>query len=135
MKRNGKIAQLPEDIRNQINYRLLLKHPGAGIVKWLNKLPEVKAVMAERFDGRPLNGRNLSEWKNAAYKEWHREFTNDGNGYMLDPVFRRHYFSLLDTWLRDAVLRLQRYLVREILDALNKQAQSEKAAQGNPANN
>lgn len=132
MKRNGKIAQLPEDIRALINYYLYLKHSGKKILNWLNKLPEVKAL----FGGSSLNGQNLSEWRNGGYKEWYHKFTGDNRNTMRDPVFRRHYLSLLQSRVRDAVVTLQYDLVRYILDALNKQAQSEKKTiQDNPANN
>ncbi len=70
MTRNGKIARLPRDIRNQLNRRLQDGEPGIRLVEWLNSLPEVRQVLAEDFGGRDVNEQNLSEWKQAGYQEW-----------------------------------------------------------------
>ena len=51
MTRNGKIARLPQTIREQINRRLLNGDEGKQIAEWLNTLPEVQALMAAEFDG------------------------------------------------------------------------------------
>jgi hypothetical protein len=68
--RNGKIARLPQPIREQLNQRLLDKEPYARLLQWLNALPEVHAVMAGLFGGRPINQQNLSEWKLGGFQEW-----------------------------------------------------------------
>ena len=49
----GKIARLPESIREQLNQRLLDGVIGKEIVSWLNSLPEVNRVMTELFGGFP----------------------------------------------------------------------------------
>ena len=38
-------------------------------------MPEVKAVMAQYFNGRPLRQQNISEWKQGGYRDWlhHRQ--------------------------------------------------------------
>jgi hypothetical protein len=68
--RNGKIARLPLDIRDQLNTRLADGEPGNRLVEWLNSNPAVMLVMAEQFDGRPINENNLSEWRQGGYEEW-----------------------------------------------------------------
>src|ERR1035441_1363007 len=70
MTRNGKIARLPQSIREQINRRLQDGRPGKQIVAWLNTLPEVAAVMAAKFDGKPINEPNLSHWRLGGYQDW-----------------------------------------------------------------
>ena len=70
MSRVGKIARLPEHIREQINRRLQDGEEGKDIIAWLNSLDEVKAVLAGKFAGRPINDGNLSEWKLGGYRDW-----------------------------------------------------------------
>jgi hypothetical protein len=68
--RNGKIARLPERVREEINHRLNQGHPGRMILAWLNSHPEVKDVLHRSFDGRPLNAPNLTHWKQGGYGDW-----------------------------------------------------------------
>jgi len=70
MTRNGKIARLPQSIREQINRRLQNGDEGKQIVEWLNALPEVTAQLAAEFDGQPINEPNLSHWKLGGYRDW-----------------------------------------------------------------
>jgi hypothetical protein len=68
---NGKIANLPAHIRDELNYRLDDGEQGAELVEWLNAKPEVVKVLAERFDGRPISEQNLSQWRTHGYRQWH----------------------------------------------------------------
>ncbi|MGD0351748.1 MAG: hypothetical protein ABSB84_15745 [Verrucomicrobiota bacterium] len=68
--RNGKIARLPQHIREQLNRRLQDGEQGKRIVEWLNSLPEVQKVLTAEFDGHPMREQNLSEWKPGGYAEW-----------------------------------------------------------------
>src|SRR5476651_1910754 len=68
--RNGKIARLPLEIREQLNTRLADGEPGNRLVEWLNSNPDVMKVMQDQFDGRPINENNLSEWRSGGYEEW-----------------------------------------------------------------
>lgn len=68
--RIGKIARLPDAIRQEINQRLADGHRGPTILAWLNSLPAVKEVLARDFDGRPINQQNLSAWRTGGYREW-----------------------------------------------------------------
>src|SRR5215469_6602336 len=73
MTRNGKIARLPYDIREELNRRLRDGKSGPALLKWLNDDPECGDVLDEEFDGRPITKQNLSEWKQGGYKEWVRQ--------------------------------------------------------------
>jgi len=70
MARIGKIARLPDGIRSQLNSRLHNGAVGRQIVPWLNSLPEVKRVLAQQFQGRPITEQNLSDWRLGGYEEW-----------------------------------------------------------------
>ncbi len=77
MARIGKIARLSRAVRAQLNSRLQDNVEGKLIVLWLNSLPEVKELLAEKFDGRPINEQNLSDWRQSGYEEWlaHQDIT------------------------------------------------------------
>ena len=45
MKRTGKIARLPHQLRNELNQRLHDGESGVDLIKWLNALPEVQAIL------------------------------------------------------------------------------------------
>ena len=70
MTRKSKIARLPNDIREQINSRLQDGEEGKSILTWLNSLPEVQTILADLFDGRPVNHANFSGWKLGGYRDW-----------------------------------------------------------------
>jgi len=40
------------------------------LADWLNSLPEVRAILAAEFGGKPIREQNLSEWKKGGYREW-----------------------------------------------------------------
>lgn len=68
--RNGKIARLPHAVREPLNHRMHDGEQGKALVHWLNRLPEVRAVLAREFGGRPIREQNLSEWRQGGYREW-----------------------------------------------------------------
>lgn len=70
MTRHGKIARLPQPIREQINHRFDNGEEGKTIAAWLNTLPEVSSLMAAEFDAQPINENNLSNWKLGGYRDW-----------------------------------------------------------------
>jgi len=80
MTRNGKIARLPEAIRQDINQRLLDGEQGKPLVEWLNGLPKVQAVLRAKFNGNPITENNLSQWKNGGFPAW------EGGEQMADSV-------------------------------------------------
>jgi len=70
MARIGKIARLPRAVRTQLNTRLQDGAEGKQLADWLNSLPEVQDVLAEKFKGRTINEQNLTNWLQGGYKEW-----------------------------------------------------------------
>ena len=68
--RTGKIARLPRHIRDQLNCRLHDGEQAKHLAAWLNTLPEVQAIMAAVFAGKPIRPQNLSEWKQGGYRDW-----------------------------------------------------------------
>jgi hypothetical protein len=73
LTRNGKIARLPDGLREELNRRLLNGERGNKLVDWLNLQPEAQAVMAEEFGGSAIRPQNLSEWKQGGYGDWLRQ--------------------------------------------------------------
>ena len=70
--RNGKIARLPKEIREELNHRIENGWRGARLVKWLNELPPVKEMLREQFHSRPITEQNLSQWRDGGYADWQR---------------------------------------------------------------
>ena len=70
MTRNGKIARLPRDIRDELNRRLADGEQGGPLLAWLNALPAVQTVLARDFDGGAVSKQNLSEWRAGGFPEW-----------------------------------------------------------------
>jgi hypothetical protein len=70
--RNGKIARLPKDVREQLNRRIENGWRGAKLVKWLNEQPSVKEVLRGEFNGRPVSEQNLSHWRDGGFVDWQR---------------------------------------------------------------
>ncbi|HVY69665.1 MAG TPA: hypothetical protein VHH73_07025 [Verrucomicrobiae bacterium] len=68
--RVGKIARLPKDVREQLNERMDEGETGPELLAWLNNLPEVKEVLARDFDGKEINGPNLTAWRQGGYADW-----------------------------------------------------------------
>lgn len=68
--RIGKIARLPEALREELNKRLVGGALGPQLLPWLNAQPETVAVLTEHFAGAPINPQNLSDWRNGGFREW-----------------------------------------------------------------
>jgi hypothetical protein len=79
--RSLNIANLPSQIRDELNYRITDGEQGNELVAWLNAKPEVIKVIRERFDGTPISEQNLSEWRKRGYQKWlaHRNFVDESN--------------------------------------------------------
>ena len=71
--RNGKIANLPNDIREQLNLRLLEGETGRELAAWLNGLPEVQSILHSHFNGAPISEVNLTSWRQGGYLQWFTE--------------------------------------------------------------
>ena len=72
MTRTGKIARLPQHVREPLNRRLRDGEPGGPLLEWLNGLPEAQAILKAQFDGQPINKQNLSEWRLGGFRDWER---------------------------------------------------------------
>ena len=70
--RIGKIAQLPKPIRDDLNHRLANGQQAPELLKWLNALPEIKELIATKFDNHPISPQNLTEWRHGGYQDWLR---------------------------------------------------------------
>ena len=70
MKTIGKITQPPDEIREQLNQKMQAGDKPASLLKWLNALPEVQALIAEKFDDHPITKQNLSEYKRHSFRNW-----------------------------------------------------------------
>src|SRR5277367_6782854 len=70
MTRNGKIARLPREIREELNRRLQNGEQGIPLLAWLNARPEVSALLARDFDGSAVSKQNLCEWRAGGFAEW-----------------------------------------------------------------
>jgi hypothetical protein len=68
--RNGKIARLPLEIREQINRRLERCEPAPKLLPWLNALPEVQELLRDEFEGEPISSQNLSQWRRGGFRDW-----------------------------------------------------------------
>ena len=70
MNRNGKIARLPHNIREELNLRLQDNEPGDKLLEWLNGQEAVRSVLAEQFEGKAITKQNLSEWRTGGFAAW-----------------------------------------------------------------
>jgi hypothetical protein len=70
--RHGKIARLPNDIREELNQRLFNGAMGPELLAWLNQQPAVNEVSSQFFNGAPVNPQNLSDWRRGGYQDWLR---------------------------------------------------------------
>ena len=70
MVRNGKIARLPREIRDELNRRLENGEQGSLLLRWLNQLPDVKKLLAQEFDHVEISRQNICEWRAGGFLEW-----------------------------------------------------------------
>jgi hypothetical protein len=67
--RTGKIACLPEEIRDDLNEHMINGKKGPELLPWLNSLPEVRDVLTRHFSGRDINHQNLSAWRRGGFRD------------------------------------------------------------------
>jgi hypothetical protein len=72
----GKIASLPGELREQLNYRLFDGHKDSQILPWLNDFPVVREILAAQFAGKPIQSQNLSNWRAGGFQRWLRHRQN-----------------------------------------------------------
>ena len=117
--RNGKIARLPRAVRQELNRRLDEGEQGKKLVAWLNALPEVQAIIAAEFGGKPIREQNLSEWRQGGYRDWTAQQEAieiadrlgedaaewNGAGRRLSPMRSRTFWWPAMRWRRGAWLK------------------------------
>lgn len=131
MTRNGKIARLPRSVQEELNRRLDNHEQGKELVAWLNSLPEVNAILARDFDGKPIREQNLSEWKQGGYQDWQQQQerrelfqqlqveAGDLTSIMGEEQFNRHFNLLLKTNLA--------LVVRDVMEQVAEPAKRAEA--------
>ena len=77
--RNGKIARLPHQVREELNQRLERSERSPQLLAWLNALPEVQEFVQREFGGEPVSKHNLSQWRLGGFQDWltRRDFFAD----------------------------------------------------------
>ena len=70
MNRTSKFTRLSEPLREELNQRLRNGEPANNLLQWLNKLPEVIALVEEHYGGNLISPQNLSDWNLGGYREW-----------------------------------------------------------------
>src|SRR5580700_8263712 len=70
MTPKGKIGRLGTALREEANRRLEHGEKAGRVAAWLNSLPEVQAMLAAEFKGKPINEVNLCHWRQFGYKNW-----------------------------------------------------------------
>lgn len=73
MARQGKIARLPANIREELNRRLMDGESARKIMDWINALPRVQEILKEDFEGLYINDANLSDWRKGGFLEWEKQ--------------------------------------------------------------
>lgn len=68
--RQGKVARLPAEIREELNLRLFNGERGRTILGWINGLEIVKRICEEDAEGLAINDSNLSNWRRGGYQDW-----------------------------------------------------------------
>lgn len=71
--RRGKIARLPQSLRDELCLRMLNGEPGSKLLPWLNAQPACAAVVAEQFGGEPITDSNLSNWRAGGFEDWRKK--------------------------------------------------------------
>jgi hypothetical protein len=66
----SKIAQLPEDLRLQINRRLQFGENAVQIASWLNALPEAQIPFAEAGTALTVEEADIETWRTTCYIDW-----------------------------------------------------------------
>ncbi len=66
----GKLSRLPAHLREQLNLRLADGEPETTLLPWLNSLPELQAILQDKFKGEPVSEQNLSEYRRHSFRNW-----------------------------------------------------------------
>lgn len=70
MIHTGKIARLPLEIREELNRRMADAESGGSLLRWLNNLPAMQAILDREFGGKPVSKQNLCLWRASGFAQW-----------------------------------------------------------------
>ncbi|HSI14450.1 MAG TPA: hypothetical protein VK961_20535 [Chthoniobacter sp.] len=76
--RTGKIARLPQAIRQRLNERLADGESQQILVAWLNEHKIVRERLERFHGGRAITEQNLSDWKAGGFRDWERHQESRG---------------------------------------------------------
>jgi hypothetical protein len=118
--RTGKIARLPQAIRDQLNQKLENSVPGNELLPWLHSLPEVQKTLADHFKSRPITKSNLSDWRHGGFTDW--QFHREGRQQWWELVERARELTEKRTGEKgvDASSYLGTFLLVEVGQALDQ---------------
>ena len=68
--RNGKIATLPVEFRNELSFRMYQGEPTKTLLAWLNALPQIKDRIQREGKAESITKQNLSQWRQGGLREW-----------------------------------------------------------------
>ena len=68
----GKIGRLSKSRREELGERMEDGQTGKELAKWLNSLPDVQALLKEKFGGLPINLQNVTNWRRSGHLNWLR---------------------------------------------------------------
>jgi hypothetical protein len=68
----GKIGRLSKGRREELGERMEDGQTGKELAEWLNSLPDVQALLKEKFGGLPVNEQNVTNWRQSGHLEWLR---------------------------------------------------------------
>jgi hypothetical protein len=114
MSRTGKLARLPLPVQEQVNRRLQNNESSRPLLAWLNRLPEVRCLLAAQFNSEPITKQNLSRWRHGGFRDWliHRQVTalaNPGQAAAPSPDINQIIASLTARYYRAADACLAAY--------------------------
>ena len=151
MSRTGKIARLPQPLREELNHRLENGEPGKNLADWLNTLPEVTALLATHFENRPISEQNVSDWRHGGFVAWqlHRDLlygagacAEDSAAYAACGVSAKHFLAILNAHFASSLqawdggpggqpiqnLRMLKYLYATVLSLRRSEQHDERLA-------
>ena len=68
----GKIGRLSKSRREELGERMEDGQTGKELAQWLNGLPDVQALLQEKFGGLPVNEQNVTNWRQSGHLDWLR---------------------------------------------------------------
>ncbi len=70
MSRTGRIARLPDQVREQLYERLADGQASTSILAWLNDTPQARSFPTEHLGVQPIDANDLNDWCQTAHQDW-----------------------------------------------------------------